>query len=55
MMYYLADAGSPARFTPNELLTIAMLLQRPPGNRYPDNDRQAQASSNAARTVVIMN
>jgi hypothetical protein len=38
MMYYTVLPSSPATFTELERLTIRLLLQRPPGNRYPDRD-----------------
>jgi hypothetical protein len=36
MMYYAAHPGSPASFSANERLTIRLLLQREPGNVFPD-------------------
>jgi hypothetical protein len=41
VMYYEAVAGVPYSFSPAERLTLRLLFQRPPGNRYPDNDRGA--------------
>jgi Matrixin len=38
MMYFSVQADSPDFFTPNECLTIRLLLQRSPGNHYPDRD-----------------
>jgi hypothetical protein len=48
MMYFLALPTSPRHFTENERISIRLLLQRPPGNRYPDNDRDGIATANAA-------
>ena len=39
MMYYTAHLTSPEVFTEAERLTIKLLLQREPGNRFPDRDR----------------
>jgi hypothetical protein len=53
MMYYACSDQSPFAFTPNEVLTVRLLLQRAPGNRFPDNDRStdlaAEATARAAR------
>jgi hypothetical protein len=38
MMYYTAHLTSPEVFTANERLTIKLLLQRAPGNQFPDRD-----------------
>jgi hypothetical protein len=38
MMYYTAHAQSPTTFSAAERLTIKLLLQRAPGNQYPDRD-----------------
>ena len=40
MMYYTAHLTSPEEFTPAERLTIKLLLQRSPGNVFPDRDPQ---------------
>jgi hypothetical protein len=42
MMYYTAHVSSPMAFTADEKLTIKLLLQRQPGNRYPDRDASLQ-------------
>jgi hypothetical protein len=39
MMYFSAHSGSPLTFSADERLTIKLLLQRAPGNQYPDRDR----------------
>jgi hypothetical protein len=39
MMYFSAHSGSPLTFSAEERLTIKLLLQRAPGNQYPDRDR----------------
>jgi hypothetical protein len=41
LMYFEAREDGPSTFTAAERLTIRLLLQRVPGNRYPDNDRDA--------------
>jgi len=38
MMYFAVGADSPMTFTENERVSIRLLLQRRPGNRYPDTD-----------------
>jgi hypothetical protein len=38
MMYFAVGADSPTTFTDNERMSIRLLLQRRPGNRYPDTD-----------------
>jgi hypothetical protein len=38
MMFFSVQPDSPEFFTENERLTIRLLLQRSPGNRYPDRD-----------------
>ncbi len=51
MMYFACGDQSPYAFTPNERLTIRLLLQRPPGNRYPDDDRAAVLPSGTATSL----
>ena len=41
LMYFEARDDGAVAFTAAERLTIRLLLQRVPGNRYPDNDRDA--------------
>ena len=41
VMYYAIDRGLPAEFSGNERRTIRLLLQRVPGNRFPDVDPSA--------------
>lgn len=38
LMHFAVDRGRPPAFSPNERLTIRLLLQRSPGNRFPDFD-----------------
>jgi hypothetical protein len=38
LMYYAVDRDRPPVFSANERLTIRLLLQRAPGNRFPDTD-----------------
>jgi hypothetical protein len=46
LMFFEAHDGA-ASFTAEERLTIRLLLQRLPGNRYPDNDRDSGATAAA--------
>jgi hypothetical protein len=41
LMYFEARDDGAVTFTAAERLTVRLLLQRVPGNRYPDNDREA--------------
>jgi hypothetical protein len=43
----------PAGFSPREALAMSLMLQREPGNRFPDTDRGA-AASGERRTVVTV-
>jgi len=54
MMYFAAGSASPEAFTSNERLTIALLLQRRPGNRFPDDDRSAWAHGAAGAVSVAV-
>ena len=36
-----------------EILAIDLMLQRRPGNRFPDNDRAAEAGTKGRRTEVV--
>jgi hypothetical protein len=38
LMYFAVDRDRPPTFSANERLTIRLLLQRPPGNQFPDTD-----------------
>jgi hypothetical protein len=40
------------RFSRGETLTLNMLLERPGGNRFEDNDRDASAAASGTRTIV---
>jgi hypothetical protein len=40
-------------FGPRESLVMRLMLDRPPGNRYPDNDRSATASTAASERVTV--
>jgi hypothetical protein len=40
------------RFTRAESLTLNMLFERPGGNRFQDNDRDATAAGSGTRTIV---
>lgn len=51
MMFYACGEGSPFAFTANERRTIKLLLQRPPGNRFPDDDRSAGVETGAGTVL----
>jgi hypothetical protein len=53
VMYPQAGNNRRLDLSPRERQLMALMLQRPPGNRYPDNDREALAA--AARTVIVVN
>jgi hypothetical protein len=53
LMYYLGTRQTPPSLRPNERLSVRLLLQRRPGNRYPDDDRGTLASSSICSTVVV--
>jgi hypothetical protein len=53
LMYFQAAQEAAAGFSPQERLSIRLLLQRNPGNRYPDNDR-ATVGASSDRTVSIV-
>jgi len=40
-------------FSPKEHLAITMMLQRQPGTAFPDDDTQAQSSSNRRQTITV--
>jgi hypothetical protein len=48
MMYYAARMDATGLFTENERLSIRLLLQRKPRNRYPDNDRGSVAAGSSS-------
>jgi Matrixin len=50
------SSGRPAQFSPRERLVMRLARQRRPGNRWPDNDRQASAplAFGASGTQIIM-
>jgi hypothetical protein len=39
-------------FTPRERLSVGLMLQRAPGNRFPDDDQEVTAGSAAAERVI---
>lgn len=45
VMYVFSRSGGPRRFTSRESLTMKLMAERRPGNRWPDNDTTATASS----------
>jgi hypothetical protein len=52
LMYFEARKGGASSFSPAERLTVRLLLQRRPGNHYPDNDRDATAAARTTATVA---
>jgi hypothetical protein len=54
LMFFEARAGGATSFTDAERLTIRLLLQRRPGNHYPDNDRDEAAPGGAAAEAVVV-
>jgi len=42
------------RFTERERLAVRLMYQRPTGNRYPDNDREATASATWGRVETVV-
>jgi hypothetical protein len=53
LMYYLGTRQSPHSLRHNEQLSVRLLLQRRPGNRYPDDDRDTIALSSTVTSVVV--
>jgi hypothetical protein len=54
LMYFEVHTGTPQAFSPNERLSVRLLLQRQPGNRFPDSDPQAGSRSQGARGETIV-
>ena len=46
--------GAPEQFSPRERLAMTLMLKRPPGNLFPDNDRQAPALRALGETSRIV-
>jgi hypothetical protein len=53
LMYFSALQTAAAAFSDHERLSIRLLLQRPAGNRYPDNDRAVAGSSTSPTTSIV--
>jgi hypothetical protein len=53
LMYFEARADGASSFTEAERLTIRLLLQRRPGNRYPDNDREGAGAAGGEERVAL--
>ena len=53
-MFFEARDDGATSFTPAERLTVRLLLQRRPGNHYPDNDRDDDAPGVAAGESVVV-
>lgn len=54
LMYFSAPQTAAASFSEHERLSIRLLLQRRPGNRYPDNDRVVSGASAHSGTSVVV-
>ncbi|HET9316990.1 MAG TPA: matrixin family metalloprotease [Vicinamibacteria bacterium] len=54
LMYFSAPQAATAAFGDQERLSIRLLLQRRPGNRYPDNDRVVAGAGSEPFTSVIV-
>ena len=53
LMYFQFGSRRAATFGPRESLLMRLMLDRPPGNRYPDDDRAAVASSARTERVIV--
>jgi hypothetical protein len=53
LMFQRFVPGRATTFGPRESLVMRLMLDRPPGNRFPDNDRGAVFTSSATERVVI--
>jgi hypothetical protein len=54
LMYFEAREGGPSTFTAAERLTIRLLLQRRPGNHYPDNDREDRMDGPTVSEALVV-
>jgi hypothetical protein len=52
-MFFQFGSRRATTLGPRESLVMRLMLDRPPGNRYPDNDRTATASSTRTETVTV--
>jgi hypothetical protein len=48
LMYFEARSGGASAFSEAERLTVRLLLQRRPGNHFPDNDRDGSGAAQAS-------
>lgn len=53
IMYGWFVPHDPGGFSPRETLAMSLMLQREPGNRFPDTDRSATASAARRREVTV--
>jgi hypothetical protein len=53
MMHFSCGVGCAEAFSERERLTIRLLLQRRPGNAYPDRDRALPAPSASGLSVIV--
>lgn len=52
LMYGFARAGQNSGFSAREALSMRLMLQRPAGNRFPDNDRAVVVAGERTRTII---
>jgi hypothetical protein len=53
LMYFQFSSRRATTFGPRESLLMRLMLDRPPGNRFPDNDRSASAAGGTSERVTI--
>jgi hypothetical protein len=53
LMYYQFAQGRATTFGPRESLVMRLMLDRPAGNRYPDNDRSVSASAAPSELITV--
>jgi hypothetical protein len=53
VMYFAVDRGRGPSFSANERLTIRLLMQRSPGNQFPDTDPNVSTASSAAGSETL--
>lgn len=53
IMFFQFGSNRATTFGPRESLLMRLMLDRPPGNRFPDNDRSAAASAVRTQRVTI--
>ncbi|HET9317814.1 MAG TPA: hypothetical protein VFQ51_19625 [Vicinamibacteria bacterium] len=53
LMYFQFAQGRATTFGPRESLVMRLMLDRPAGNRYPDNDRTASGSAATSERITV--